>query len=57
MSVTIHKNDSDKAICEAIHKVLNRKHKDKIKLDRYFGKVSFDIDGLTYQKEVRNEWK
>ncbi|SHG33872.1 hypothetical protein SAMN05443144_12528 [Fodinibius roseus] len=57
MSVTIHKNDSDKAIREAIRKVMNqRERKKSIPLEKYFGKVSFDTDGLTYQKKVRNEW-
>lgn len=56
MSVTIHKGDSDKAIREAIRKVMSQKAKKEISLEKYFGKVSFDTDGLTYQKNVRNEW-
>lgn len=56
MSVTIHKNDSNKSIRDAIRKVANQKAKKSISLDKYFGKVSFGIDGLAYQKKVRNEW-
>ena len=56
MSVTIHKNDSDKDIRAAVRKVLNQKKRKSITLNKYFGKVSFDVDGLTYQKKVRNEW-
>jgi len=56
MSITIHKNDSDKDIRAAVRKVLNQKERKDIPLDKYFGKVSFDVDGLSYQKKVRNEW-
>jgi len=56
MSVIIHKNDSDKDIREAMKKVLNSKKKKEIALERYFGKVSFDINGLEYQKRIRDEW-
>lgn len=57
MSVTIHKDDSDKAIRKAIQEVMNRKKERKTPLDRYFGKVSFGMQGLKYQKEIRDEWK
>jgi len=57
MSVVIHKGDSDQAIREALQKVMKRKEKKSIDLKKYFGKVTFDIDGLTYQKKVRNEWE
>lgn len=57
MSVVIHKNDSDKAIRDAIKKVADRKKKKSINLDRYFGKVSFDMGGLKFQKSVRDEWQ
>ena len=56
MSVTIHNDDSDKAIREALRKVMEKKEKKGISLDKYFGKVSFGTDGLSYQKKVRNEW-
>lgn len=57
MSVIIHKKDSEKKIDKAIQKATSGKNKNKIALDRYFGKVSFNTDGLTYQKRIRDEWK
>jgi ribosomal protein S5 len=57
MSVIIHKEDSEKDVQEAVQKAIDQKKKDNIELDRYFGKVSYDIDGLQYQKKIRNEWK
>lgn len=56
MSVTIYKNDSKKVIRETIQKVMDSKKKESIPLDRYFGKIQFGINGLEYQKKVRNEW-
>lgn len=56
MSVKIHQSDSDQEIQKAIQSVLNRKRKPSIRLERYFGKVSFGTGGLEYQKKVRNEW-
>lgn len=29
----------------------------RINLDKYCGKVNFGMDGLKYQKKVRNEWR
>jgi|GEM_PF-3075897 len=57
MSVVIHKNDSEKTIHEAIQKVLKSKEKKVIDLDKYFGKVSFNMGGLAYQKKIRDEWE
>jgi ribosomal protein S5 len=57
MSVIIHKEDSEKAVQKAVQKAIDQKKKNHIELDRYFGKVSYDIDGLQYQKKIRNEWK
>ena len=28
-----------------------------INLDKYFGKIKFGVDGLTYQLKVRDEWR
>ena len=57
MSHTIHKDDSAEAIQKAISKMKEKRRKKPIDLDRYFGKVNFGIDGLAYQKKVRNEWE
>jgi len=56
MSVIIHKNASAKDIRAAVREVLDQKERKSISLDKYFGKVSFNTDGLSYQKKVRNEW-
>ena len=57
MTLTIHKKDSEKTIRDTIRKATERKNKKSVNLDRYFGKVDFGIDGLTYQKRIRDEWK
>lgn len=57
MSVTIHKNDSNETIRKAIQKVTSRRKGKNISLDHYFGKINFDMEGLDYQKKIRNEWK
>ena len=57
MTLTIHKKDSEKTIRETIRKAMERKSKKSVNLDRYFGKVDFGTDGLTYQKRIRDEWK
>ena len=43
---------------EEIEKELSKLEKDekKANLKKYAGKVDFGMDGLTYQKKVRNEW-
>jgi len=33
------------------------KKRTPISLDKYFGKINFGIDGLTYQLKVRDEWR
>lgn len=57
MSLTIHKKDSEKTIREKIRQATERKKKKKIDIDHYFGKVNFGVDGLEYQKKIRDEWK
>jgi len=57
MSVTIQKKDSVKTIRDKIQKAASDKKKKPINLDRYFGKVKFGLDGLEYQKKLRNEWQ
>ena len=56
MSVTINKSDSAEEIQEVLRKMMKNNKKRSISLNKYFGKVSFGTDGLTYQKEVRDEW-
>jgi len=33
------------------------KKKVPIKLDKYFGKINFGVDGLDYQLKSRDEWR
>jgi hypothetical protein len=57
MSLTINKKDSVQAIRKAIEKASSQKIKKPVDIERYFGKVNFKMDGLEYQKKVRNEWE
>lgn len=57
MTIIIHEEDSEKKISREIQKAMRHKKKNEITLDRYFGKVTFNTDGLTYQKNLRDEWK
>lgn len=57
MSVIIHKDDSNEKIQKEIRKMLNKKRKESIDMDLYFGKVNFGVDGLDYQKKIRDQWK
>ncbi|NGP90194.1 hypothetical protein [Fodinibius halophilus] len=57
MSIIITKDDSAEKIREAIQQATTKKTQKSINLDKYFGKIDFDEEGLEYQKRVRNEWK
>lgn len=57
MALTIHKKDSEKEIREKIQKAIADQKKKCINLDRYFGKINFGLEGLEYQKRIRNEWQ
>ncbi len=54
-SIIINHNSSRKELDEALAK-LSKKPKG-INLKKYFGKVKFKMDGLEYQKQIRNEWR
>jgi hypothetical protein len=54
-SIIIDQNSSRKELDEALAK-LPEKHKG-INLKKYFGKIKFRMDGLEYQKKIRNEWR
>lgn len=55
MSVKIDKKDSVQVIREAIEKASSHQMKKSVDIDGYFGKVNFGMDGLEYQKKIRNE--
>jgi hypothetical protein len=53
MVIKIKKKSSRKKVHEALKKLPKRSA--KIDLKKYFGKVNFEIDGLSYQKSVRQD--
>ncbi len=55
MTVVIKRKSSVKEIARA-KKLLRRKGKTTAGLTKYFGALKRGIDGLSYQKENRNEW-
>lgn len=56
MSVTIDKDQSKKQIEKKIERVSKEKEGKRIDAGKYFGKIDFGVDGLTFQKRVRDEW-
>jgi hypothetical protein len=59
MVITIKKNAPASAISDALKKIASQSKKAKKRFDpkKYAGKIKFPVDGLTYQKQVRDEWK
>jgi hypothetical protein len=53
MVIKIKKKSSRKKVQEALKKL--PKQSAKIDLKKYFGKVNFAIDGLSYQKSIRQD--
>lgn len=53
--IEVDKSISRSKLDEAIKKLPKRKA--PINIDKYFGKINFGIDGLTYQLEARDEWR
>lgn len=54
MTIKVSKKISGDELRSALKKM--RSKKKKLNLDKYFGKINFGTDGLTYQKKIRNEW-
>jgi len=54
MIVEIKKGASKEEIREKINKMTSKKQNDLMK---YAGKLKLNIDPLTYQKKMRDEWK
>lgn len=54
MVVEIKKSVAKKKIKKAL--AVTTKNKIKKTLRAHFGKLKHGIDGLTYQKSIRNEW-
>ncbi len=55
MIVKIKAGSSKAEIEKALIKI--RRKKKGFDASKHFGKVKWDIDGLAYQKKVRNEWQ
>lgn len=53
--VELNKNSTRQQLDNALKKIHPKKR--EINLDKYFGKIKFGMDGLDYQKKVRNEWR
>ena len=51
--IEIPKNATKKQVQEILKKAEKLK---KGKIAKHFGALKRDIDGLTYQKAIRNEW-
>lgn len=53
MTIKIDPNSSEKAIQAALKKVRPTK---KLNAAKYFGKINWDEDPLTFQRSLRDEW-
>ena len=58
MVVVIKKDDPASAIDDALKAIAEHNKKTRKGFDpsKYAGKIKFPMDGLEYQKMVRNEW-
>lgn len=54
MTLTMKKRASSKEVSEAIEMIKKRKGFNPVK---YSGKLKRGLDGLKYQKKLRDEWK
>jgi len=54
MVIKVGKKESSRTIAEKLKKA-SAKTK-KINWDKYFGKIDFPVDALTYQRKMRDEW-
>jgi len=56
MTIKVNKRSTRKQLEQALME-LQVKTRKNIDLDKYFGKVKFDVGGLEYQKQIRGEWR
>ena len=54
MIIKIGKKESAKGISGKLKKTVSKSK--KILWDKYFGKIKFPVDALTYQRKMRDEW-
>ena len=59
MVVRIPKDAPASAVDEALKLIANQPKNARKGFDpeKYAGKIKFPVDGLTYQKQVRDEWQ
>jgi hypothetical protein len=55
MVVIIKANSSEGEIKKAFLKL--KKSRKPFSSEKHFGKLNWNMDGLSFQKKVRNEWK
>ena len=54
MITKVGKKESPRTIAQKLKKA-SAKTK-KINWDKYFGKIEFPVDAISYQRKMRNEW-
>ena len=54
MAIKLKKKGPSKRLSGKIKKVANQSK--KIHWDKYFGKIDFPMDALTFQRKMRDEW-
>jgi hypothetical protein len=59
MVIIIKKDAPANAVEEALKTIANQPKKAQKGFDpsKYAGKIKFPVDGLTYQKQIRDEWE
>lgn len=58
MIVTIKKDAPASEIKKAMEAIAEeRANRKGFDAKKYAGKISFPVDGLTYQKQIRSEWE
>jgi hypothetical protein len=59
MVIRIPKDAPASAVDEALKQIASQPNKARKGFDpkKYAGKIKFPVDGLTYQKQVRDEWQ
>ena len=56
MTVTIKKSQSTKQIDKKLKDLSKKKQQKGLDANAWFGKINFGVDGLDYQKKIRDEW-
>ncbi|KAB7727642.1 hypothetical protein F5984_21490 [Rudanella paleaurantiibacter] len=59
MVIRIPKDAPASAVDEALKRIASQPKKARKGFDpkKYAGKIKFPVDGLTYQKQMRDEWQ